>query len=94
VSLQYWYRYSRVAFTERTASAGREKVAITVINRYAWSASDTGRSAAAVYDSDIILLIARALGLDDESTLFFFAIAVDRIVLCVWPTTPQCAIRL
>jgi len=61
--------YSRVAFTERTASTGRENVAITVINKDAWSASDTRRSAAAVYDGVTILLIARAR--DNEFILFF-----------------------
>lgn len=63
-----------MAFTERTASAGREKVAIVVINRDArtMSVSDTGRSAAAVYDGVTILLTARALGVVNEFTCFFF----------------------
>lgn len=89
--MQNWYKYSRVAFTERTASEGRHNVAITVINRDALSASDTGRSAAAVYDGVTILLITRAR--DNEVMLFFF-MSVDRIALCVWPTTPKCAMRL
>lgn len=63
-----------MAFTERTASAGREKVAIVVINRVArkMSVSDTGRSAAAVYDGVTILLTARTLGVVNEFTCFFF----------------------
>lgn len=72
-----------MAFTERTASAGRENVAITVINRDARSASDTGRSTADVYDGVTILLIARAR--DNEFTLFFFFfMSVDRILRSVF----------
>jgi hypothetical protein len=87
-----------VAFTERTASAGREKVAIAVINRDArtMSVSDTGRSATAVYDGITILLIVRALGLVIEFACFcFFYSAIDRVVLrSVRPTaTLPCVMR-
>lgn len=73
-----------MAFTERTASAGREKVAIIVINRVVrkMSVSDTGRSAAAVYDGVTILLTARVLGVVNEFTCFVFFYVNSNLSCC------------